>query len=129
VRLYHPAYERKRDRVTGVVFSPVELGRGKVATADVTDDAIARSLLSRGFLPWPDQKLEGAPAAPSSPDAPAPAPRAASTAQANVGPLPTAAEVDAMTVAELRALASRLRILLPAKATKAELRALIGTPF
>lgn len=129
MRLYHPAYERKRDRVTGVQFDPALLDRARVATADVEDPRQIESLLARGFLPWPDQKLEGAPAAPSSPQAPAGSPKAASSASANVAPLPSAEEVDGMTVAQLRALASELAIELPAKATKAELRALIRTPY
>lgn len=129
MRLYHPAYERKLDRVTMIAFEPAELGRLKVATADVEDPRQIESLLRRGFKPWPAQKPEGAPAAPSGPRAPAPAPEAATAARASERPLPSAAEVDAMTVAELRALASRLSIELPAKARKDELRALIRTPF
>lgn len=107
MRIYHPAYESKRDRVTRIAFAPVELDGKKVATADVDDPEAIESLLARGFLPWPGP--EGA-RPPSS-------------------TLPTAEELDAMTVAELRAAASSLELEVPAKATKAELRALFVTPY
>jgi hypothetical protein len=130
VRLYHPEYERKLDRVTMIAFEPAELDGRKVATADVTDRRQIESLLRRGFRPWPAQELEGAPAAPSGTRVPAPAPEAATgRSGAPEAQLPPAAEVDAMTVAELRDLASRHGIEVPAKARKAELRALIRTPF
>jgi hypothetical protein len=126
VRLYHPAYERKRDRVTGVVFAPRELDGRHVATADVDDPAHVRSLRSRGFLPWPHPVAEAAPAAASATPTPEPSSEAHSEPHSAPGPAPlTAAELDAMTVAELRAIASERGVTVPARATKAAIRALI----
>lgn len=123
MKLYHPAYERKRDRVTGIDFVPEKLERRLVATATVTDPAHVASLRKRGWQPWPTE--EGAPA----PSSPASTP-AREALDLPAGPaLPTAAEVDAMTVLELRALLARLSIDAPAKAKKDELRALVRTPF
>lgn len=130
MRLYHPHYDRKRDRVTGIEFSPKALdGRPTpVATADVDDPAAIVSLLSRGFLPWPGEELpdELQPATPTEhlegetvqdlpTDDEAGAPR----------DLPPPDELETLTAAELRALADELDVDVPARATKAEIRELL----
>lgn len=110
MRLYTPAYERKIDRVTRVVFEPRKLDGRLVATADVDDPAHVASLLKRGWLPWPgEQAPEGAPAAPSGVEL-------------------TSEQLDALTVSELRELADRLGIPVPTGLKKAEIRALIPDP-
>lgn len=125
MRLYHPQYERKLDRVTMIAFEAAELDGRKVATADVEDRRQIQSLLRRGFKPWPGQTPEDAPAAPSGTRAPSPAPDAASSRTPSPRRLPSGAELESMTIAEIRALATELEVELPAKGRKAELLALI----
>lgn len=94
-RLYHPAYEQKRDRVTRVLFTPAKLDGRTVAAADVPDAAHAADLIARGWLVWP-----GTPAV--TPD-----------------PLPD--DLEALTVVQIRQLASDRDVPLGPRGTKAEL--------
>lgn len=94
-RLYHPAYEQKRDRVTRVLFTPAKLDGRTVAAADVDDPAHVASLIARGWRTWP-----GTPA---------------------VAPDPLPADLEALTVAQIRQLASDRDVALGPRGTKAEL--------
>lgn len=137
MRIIHPHYDRKRDRVTRIDFEPKQIDGYElpIATATVDDpDAIA-SLLARGFLPAPgeelpeelldpepetgpedsDGTLEGATVQDLPTDDEAGQPRE----------LPPPEELDTLTAAELRALADELDVDVPSKATKAEIRELL----
>lgn len=94
-RLYHPAYEHKRDRVTRVLFTPAKLDGRMVAAADVTDAAHVADLLARGWRVWP-----GTPVTP---------------------PQPLPGDLDALTVVQIRQLASDRDVALGPRGTKAEL--------
>ena len=94
MRLYHPQYEAKRDRVTGVAFTATRHPDGRiVAAADVPAHHVA-SLRERGWLPWPGAL-----------DKPQPLPD----------------DLDALTIAQIRQLASERDVELGPRGTKAEL--------
>jgi hypothetical protein len=96
VRLFHRQYEVKRDRVTGILFSPARLDGKAVAAADVSDERQVRDLLARGWEAWPGQVQEAA-------------------------PLPPAEDLEALTIPQLRALAGERGVELGPRGTKAQL--------
>lgn len=139
MRLYHPHYDRKRDRVTRIEFSPKPLeGRATpVATADVEDADAIESLLARGFLPWPGEttpdELEPELEEVGTPDPSSDGPLEGATVQdiptddeaGTARDLAPLENLETLTAAELRALADELEVAVPAKATKAEIRQLL----
>lgn len=74
VKLYHPAYEKHRDRTTKIDFLPEALGRRRVATAVVNDPAKVKDLLDRGYMKFPEPSdpapTKTAPVAPPPPQDP-----------------------------------------------------------